>query len=118
MPRARLRGRPRSASLFLHDARCDPLGDRSEVEHVRQWSAQLRSETASRSRAGPARPLRAPHPKMAQPNFRGGLEIPRTDAARADFEKVSKRRSALSIIARHDKQATFRFCESLVGTGI
>ena len=61
-----------------------------------QRSAQLRSEAASRPRARAARSLRASHAKLAQSNLRCGVEISRTDAARSDFEKVSKRRSALS----------------------
>src|SRR6202158_6497582 len=96
MPRPRLRRRARSACLFLHHARRYPLGDRATIALLLQRSAQLRSETASRSRARAARSLRAAHTTVFESDLPFGGEISRAHAARSGLEKISKRRSALS----------------------
>src|SRR5438132_2287721 len=96
MSRTRLRRRVGPSSLFLHDARRKQLVDRTKVASLRERTAQLRPETPSRTRARAARSLRVAHARVAKSDLFHCTEIPGTDAARSDLEKIPKRGSALS----------------------
>src|ERR1043166_1777666 len=101
MPRARLQRRPRSAPLFLHDARRDQLGDHAGVALVRERPAQLRSQAPSPSRAGAARSIRAPHARVVKPALSLRPQISRTNTARSGSAQVSKRGRALIVWGAH-----------------
>src|SRR5256885_4564433 len=94
MPGTRLHGGARFASLLLHDAGRNSMGDGAKAALLRKRSAQLRSETASRAQARTARSLRSAHQPLAQSHFRGRTKISRADAARSGSKKISQRESA------------------------